>query len=332
MGHVTPTVRQRPGGHHGRACGFTLIELLVSTAIGMFILAGLIGVLRANYSSARSNDQTSELVANGGKTLDLLKRDIRQAGFLGRTWGESGVSSGWVAPSQGCAGSEPGASAGAFVSNLRQGVWGANNSNPFPGNCIPPQAYVAGTDVLVVRYLATVANPALLADAIYLRSGYGRGELFRGAQPPADTAQQAATVDFAVRIHVYHVRPYTRSPDENPRVPALVRSSLQSDAGMRTELVASGVSQFQVQYGRLKPDATVQFADALEGPSSAAGPTEWSDVHALRIWLLVQGAAPEAGYVNQLSYVMGDQTVPASMDAYHRQVFSSVVQLRNGAW
>lgn len=318
-------LRRRPGP----AAGFTLLEMLISMAIGLFILAGLIAVLTANYNSARANDQTSELVANGGHALNALKQDIRQAGFRGRTWGEPELADGWVAPVRGCAGTEPGASVGAFVANLRQGVWGANNRNPFSGNCMAPEQYVPGTDVLVIRYVTPMAASAPHADAIYLRSSYGRGELFRGEAPASDAPDGSAAADFVLRVHVYHVRPYTRSPAENPRVPALVRSALQSDGSMRSELVASGIEQFQVRYGQLGADASTQYVDALEGDSSTSTPTDWDDVHAVRVWLLARASTAEAGYSNRASYVMGDQTVPPSNDGYHRQLFSSVVQLRN---
>lgn len=325
----TANHRLRQCRHRGSAPGFTLLEMLIAMAIGLFILAGLIAVLTANYNSARSNDQMAELVTNGGTALNALKQDIRQAGFRGRTWGEPEVSDGWVAPARGCAGTEPGASASAFVTNLRQGVWGANNRNPFADNCIAPQQYVPGTDVLVIRYVTALATPALRADAIYLRSSFGRGEIFRADAPPGDAPNETAAADFALRIHVYHVRPYTRSPDESPRVPALVRSTLQGDGSMRSELVAAGIEQFQVRYGHLGDDTTIQYVDTLEGASSTAVPTPWDDVHALRIWLLARASTPEAGYSNRASYAMGDQAVPPANDGYHRQLFSSVVQLRN---
>ncbi len=323
------SANRRRGRPRLGAPGFTLVELLMSMVIGLFILAGLIGVLRANYSSSRANDQTSELIANGGNALNALKQDIRQAGYRGRTWGEPEISDGWVAPSSGCAGAEPGASAGAFVTNIRQGVWGSNNGNPFSANCIAPNQYVPGTDILVIRYVTALATPGPVADTIYLRSSYGRGELFRGLAAPSESPPATAAADFAVRIHVYYVRPYTRSPDENPRSPALVRSSLQSDGTMRAELVTGGIEQFQVQYGRQDVDANIQYVDVLAGDSSTAMPTEWDDIHAMRVWVLARGSTADAMGSSRAQYVMGDRTVIAPSDGYHRQLFSSVVQLRN---
>ena len=47
----------------------------------------------------------------------------------------------------------------------------------------------------------------------------------------------------------------------------------------------------------------------------------------MRIWLLARSTDSEPGYVNTSTYAMGDQTVTVN-DAYQRQVFPLVVQLR----
>ena len=326
---LTPTANRRSYRPRISPGGFTLVELLVSMAIGLFILAGLIGVMSSNYSGSRANDQASELVANGSLALNALKRDIRQAGFRGRTWGEPETSDNWVALASGCAGAEPGASASTFATNIRQAVWGANNHNPFPGNCIASGDYVPGTDVLVIRYVSAMATPVPVADTVYLRSSYGRGVLFRGVAEPPDAPGSPAAADFALQIHVYHVRPYTRSPDESPRIPALVRSSLQSDGTMRVERVTGGIEQLQVRYGRLAPDAQTQYVDTIEGESSTPTPTQWDNVHAMQIWLLARSSTPDGGNSSPASYRLGDQTVAGLNDGYQRHVFSSVVQMRN---
>ena len=47
-----------------QAC-FTLIELMIAIAIGLVMLAGLVGVLATSASNSRSNDRTSEVMTNG---------------------------------------------------------------------------------------------------------------------------------------------------------------------------------------------------------------------------------------------------------------------------
>jgi hypothetical protein len=49
----------------------------------------------------------------------------------------------------------------------------------------------------------------------------------------------------------------------------------------------------------------------------------------MRIWLLARSATAEPGYVNTNSYLMGDQGAFVPGDGFRRQLFSTVVQLRN---
>lgn len=314
--------------------GFTLIEMLISITIGLGILAGLVGVLASNAGNSRSNDRTSELMTNGRFALNSMKQELREAGFRGYTWAEPGAPDPWVAPADltGCFGAEPGASAGAFVANIRQGVWGSNNANPFAASCIPTANYVAGEDVLVVRRLAIAPTSAvdLKADAVYFRSTYERGQMFRttSAVPvPPDFGPSRPTASFGVQVYVYYISPFTVA-GESPQVPALMRMALRADGKMVSELVASGIEHMQVRYGRLTTAPDTQYFDTLAGSSSDADAIAWQDVNSVRIWLLARNTTPEPGYSNTNTYVMGDQSVTAA-DGFRRQLFSTVVQLRN---
>lgn len=324
----------------GRQCGFTLIEMLIAITIGLGILAGLVGVLASTSGNSRTNDRTAELITNGRYALDSVKQELRQAGFLGRTWGEPGLPAPWVAPASGCFGSEAGASAGAFVSNVRQGIWGANDSNPFGGvgSCIANADYLAGNDVLVIRRLATIPTAAPVANTVYFRSSYERGQVFRGAVAPVFPGAASAAANYAVEIFVYYVRPYTVAVTEDPQIPALVRSRLGPNGLMTSELVASGIERFQVQYGRLATDLNTQYlnADAILNQSSGVAATssdtvstDWDDVNSVRIWLLSRNSTAEPGYVNTTPYALGDLPAFIPNDGFRRQLFSTVVQLRN---
>ena len=121
-------------------------------------------------------------------------------------------------------------------------------------------------------------------------------------------------------------------------MPALVRTRLDVNGLMTTELVASGIERFQVQYGRLATDLSTQYlnADALLNQASAATatssdlvPTEWDDVNSVRLWLLSRNSTAEPGYVNTTPYAMGGQADFIPNDGFRRQLFSTVVQLRN---
>ncbi len=310
--------------------GFTLIEMMIAITIGLGILAGLIGVLAANSNNARSNDRTSELMSNGRYALNSMKQELRQAGFRGYTWAEPIAPAALGTLTNECLAT--GATAGTFISNIRQGIWGSNNSNPFSATCIPDASYASGNDVLVVRRLA--ANPETpVANKIYFQSSYSTGQVFRGATAPVFADGQTPVASFPLQIYVYYISPFTVSATESPLVPALYRVALQSDGTMSRELVASGIEHFQVQYGKLTTavPATTQFFDTLTGSSFSTAASDWDNVNSVRIWLLARNETAEPGYVNNNRYVLGDQTYDfgASTDGFRRQVFSTVVQLRN---
>jgi type IV pilus assembly protein PilW len=318
-----------------RASGFTLIEMMISITIGLGILAGLVGVLASTSSNSKTNDRSAELMTNGRYALNSIKHELRQAGFRGYTWAESLVPGPYSAPTNGCVGAEAGASVGAFISNLRQGVWGADNSNPFGGvgNCIPDADYAGGNDVVVIRRLADTALAAApAANTVYFASTYDKGQVFRGSvAPPWSTTAPLPVplANFAVQEYVYFVRPWTVAATESPAIPALCRVWLQTDGTMATELVASGIERMQVQYGRLTTAPDMQYLDTLLGSSSDTNRTAWDDVNSVRIWMLARSVAAEPGYVNTTVYPMGNSDFTAPGDSFRRQVFAAVVQLRN---
>jgi type IV pilus assembly protein PilW len=322
--------------------GFTLIEMMISVTIGLAILAGLVGVLATNASNARSNDRTSELMTNGRYALNSIKQEVREAGFRGHTWAEPTAPGNtyWstLSNGSGCFGTEAGATADAFIANVRQGVWGSNNANPFAANCIPAASYSAGNDVMVVRRMAVVptAETALQANTVYFRSIYERGQLYRSTAgapvvPPFTGATQTPST-FELRTYVYYISPFTVSANENPLVPSLRRMSLQTGpvngGTMVDELVASGIEHLQVRYSRLTTAPDTQYLDTLTGGSSTAADTDWDEVNSVRLWLLARNATPEPGYANTSTYVMGDQSYTVA-DSFRRQLFTTVVQLRN---
>lgn len=317
--------------------GFTLIEMLISITIGLGILAGLVGVLASNASNSRTNDRTADLATNGRYALNSVKQELREAGFRAYTLDEPGVPDPWVAPdnASGCFGAEPGASAAAFVANIRQGVWGSNNPTTSPFACIPAANIVNGEDVVVVRRLAISPTPtaSLAADTVYFHSAYERGQLFRAttAPVPPDFGVSRPVASFAVQVYIYYISPFTVAATEVPRVPALMRMALLPDGTMARELVASGIEHMQVQYGRSTTTPVgfdTEYVDALPGASSDQAAAQWDDVSSVRVWLLARSASTEPGYTNTNLYAMGDLNFTPA-DGFRRQLFSTVVQLRN---
>lgn len=313
--------------------GISLVEMMVSIAIGLALVAGLLTVLASTSSSSKTNERTSELMTNGRYALDALRHELRQAGFRGYTWAEptAPVTAGLGTFTNECL--ESGATSTTFVSNIRQGIWGSDNSNPFSANCIPSANYSAGSagvgsDVLVIRGVADLPTTTPQANTVYFRSAYAVGQVFRGATGPTFAGTQTPLADFALKVYVYYISPFTTSATESPRVPALYRVALQSDGSMVRELVASGIEEFQVQYGVLTTAPDTRYYDTLTGTSTNTLASDWDNVNSVRIWLLARNETAEPDYVNTNSYLMGNKTVTVN-DGFRRQLFTTVVQLRN---
>lgn len=308
--------------------GFSLVEMMVSIVIGLMIVTALVGVLVSNSASTKTNDRTAELQNNGRYALDHLRRELRHADYRGYTWQAPNASA--LTITNECL--ETGALAGSFVNNISQGIWGANDTNPYAANCLS-SGYRQG-DVLVIRRVgdtALVSPAALTSGEIYFRSTFVKGELFQaGAGAIATTGTPNNSdgssfgeplADFLVHEYVY----YIGNDDNDATIPALRRLALSGGA-MRDEMVVSGIEQMQVQFG-LTPigSGTTQFYNADQITSAAS----WEDVSCVRIWLLARNARQETGYINPTSYQLGDTVYGPVSDSFRRQPFTTVVQLRN---
>lgn len=318
----------RPAAAHSGERGFTLIELMVASTLALVMLVGVSELYLSTKATETTNASASEITTNGRYAIDLLRRELMHAGYRGITWAQpSDMSTSIGTVTNECIGA-------GFASNLRQGVWGANDNNPFSGTCMPT-GYSQG-DVVVIRHaaLTTTATASLDANTLYFRSAYERGEVFKGSNSStlATTFTQSPSFDYALETKVYYINQFSSSPTESPLVPALYRVVLGAGPAMTAELVASNIENMQVRYGRLTTDLNTQFYAAGSISSTATGttttPTEWDAVNSVRVWILVRSSKPEVGYKNTSTYTLGDQTVTVN-DGYRRELFTTVVQLRN---
>ncbi|MBA3023239.1 MAG: PilW family protein [Gammaproteobacteria bacterium] len=312
--------------------GFSIVEMMISITVGLIIIAALVGVLVSNTKSSKSNERTSELQENGRYALDHLRTQLRHAGFRGYTWGVKAEQLRVDASTGGATNEclDAGGTSGSFIGNLRQSVWGANDSNPFAANCLAT-APLRG-DVLVIRRVAgaPLKSGALVGGNHYLRSTYTEavmfaatgGQLAIGGSPSVAGSPLA---DYLVQEYVY----YIGVADADSSMPALRRLSLLAGS-MVDEEVVPGIEHFQVQFSRLSTDLNSQYfdPDGIVGTATAGGFTDWEEVVAVRLWLLSRNRQAESGYANTNSYQMGDVTYTVN-DNFRRQLFTSVVQLRN---
>lgn len=66
-----------------RQAGLTLTELLISVTLGMFLVAGVINVFLGGLTTFRTNDALARIQESGRYAMEVLRRDLRQAGYFG---------------------------------------------------------------------------------------------------------------------------------------------------------------------------------------------------------------------------------------------------------
>ena len=63
--------------------GFSLVELMIAITLGLLLLLGILQILDSTRQANRVNDALGQLQENGRLALELMSRDIREAGNVG---------------------------------------------------------------------------------------------------------------------------------------------------------------------------------------------------------------------------------------------------------
>ncbi len=332
-----------------RQAGLTLVEVMVSLAISLVILSALVYIYVASRGAYRTNEAVARVQENGRFAIELLVREIREAGYLG------------------CL------SRGIPVTDIRKANptpvdWASTAIRGFEnGNAwISPTGITrrSGTDVL--RYSGLVGNPSRVLD----RDGDPVNANIKVDQAPPDlrkgesfivTNCERATIANAVdsdnskkvvvhsgganEIGEFKINPiYTLdsrallfSFDQvdffigraSASLPwSLYRYSLAKDT---SEALVENVEDMDVTFGvDTNGDGS---ADAYQNSDTVTAGNNWPNVVSVRVALLVR--SPDNGSVVQPQSVYFRATsgapdiVPAASDRYLRQTFNTTIALRN---
>ena len=335
------------------ARGFTLIELMVALAIGLLMAFGLVRVFASSSDSYRALSQASQQIENGRYAIQSITEDLKHAGFYGEFAFPAAAGAALPNPCE-----------IANMVNIRDAlpfhVQGYSNVAVSPIACIDNANIVAGTDVLVIRRSNTgaaveaanqAAIPALLvAGEIYMQANFestnpANPVIGLGSSAPADWVLTKKGGVAPSPIRKYHVVVYFVSPcsetvggvctaasDGGRPVPTLKRLTLGVDPAtnvlaMRTEAIAEGIENFQVDYG---VDAD---GDGLPDGAFVAAPgavAAWGDVMSAQIYVLAR--TPEmTGGADPKTYNLGTAGALTPGGSFRRHLFTSQVRMVNPA-
>lgn len=319
--------------------GFSLVEMMVAMLIGLLIIGSVIQIFLANNQTYRLNESQMRTQENGRFAINTLQYELRQAGFR----------CGCQAPVKNLL-NETHADYNAAFFDLNNAVQGWNNEQ---GGA--PDDYRTDTDVIVIKHAAnitgltasentadsaavinlTTASDILQGSIIVvsdfencdifqntsnenahnLNRGPGAGGAAPGNKSPASTNRFSKAYKDDLNIFTFTSHLYYIGDGDNGQ-PALRRVSY--DRGTETpsndELV-EGVRDMQITY--------------LQGSNyiTANSVTDWGDVTAVRIHLLLQ-SEHENLVEAPMTLLFNDAAVTAP-DRRFYHTFTATVGLRN---
>jgi type IV pilus assembly protein PilW len=321
----------------------TLIELAIAMVVALLVLGTVATVFAGTSRNRASLERAARLTENAQYAMHVMRDDIAQAGYFDTLTTSAGGFA-WRTPDP-CAtaigdlgwSNPPGTAppVNAKIENAPVPIFGVRAGDPSPG-CIPDRK--AGTAILVVRFVGPESTPPAEArDRSFLQLSKCALEtpnkLNLGAfsnNPDhftfrnIDCGTLADVKRFVVRA--YYVATCNRCGVD--AIPTLKRAELNGDEIVVTPL-AEGIENLQVEYavdgdGDGTPDRYLEYPDATLGAAYGA----WSNVMAVKLYLLARSADAEPGYrdtTKQFNLGPAGYTNPAA-DGHKRVLLTSLVR------
>jgi type IV pilus assembly protein PilW len=323
-----------PGRRAVRQRGVSMLELLIGLALGLVVVAIITSFFGPASDHRRQLENTGQMFDNATFAAELLSDEIRAAGFFGElqstatTWQAADpcaltpAALGWV--------SSPPAAPLPLV--------GIAAADATPG-CISDRR--AGTSMLTLRRLDFAPVPvASLPAGIHLQvSTCGTDPVNK----PFVVGSSAAAMDLRLR-NCTDVAPARRvlvrtyfieCPGDcgAGTVPRLTRAELTPAGAIELTPLVDGIEDLRFEYGFDTdsdglPDV---YRIALSGTAGAAD-NDWSNVVAVRLYLIARSQNPVVGHVDAVSFDLGlNGTVDAAGDGFKRHIHTTLVRGMNVA-
>ncbi|MGH8690779.1 MAG: PilW family protein [Burkholderiales bacterium] len=346
--------------------GISLIELMIAITIGLGLLAALTTVFVNSSRSQAELARASQQIENGRFATQTLQDDLWHAGFYGRH--VAYVTTAPAALPDPCSTNvDPAvASPTPLQDSLAFAVQGYNAPGAVPtalSTCLSSDDFLPGTDILVVRRAETrpVAIGALTANTIYIQSvaeAYNpltlqamKPVIAKGSPSTAFNQASPTTGELGeirrFHVHIYFVAKCSvpaggaancnAGADGGNPTPTLKRLELGPAATFQVVPLVEGIENLQVEYGIDTvlgglPAGAPYAGDGMPDTYIAdPTPAQFSQVVAVRLYLLARATERSAGYTDNKTYDLGLHGTIAGTGAYKRHVFTTVVRVQNVA-
>ena len=326
--------------------GFSLVELLVAMVVGLVIMTGVFSLHSVTRKTQVSSEVQMDMVADARFAIDIIAYDLRHTGMWGATNADGLIECRSTAPCT-TGVSIPVAATGDCTAgwhyNLSRPIFATDGTagNPYSGTCIPlSEKYVAGTDVLEVRYAdSNYIDPltgfakTLSSGQTYVRSNFSSGRVFTGATAPTVNRNESVpgiTQNYALHAYAYYISNYTDLDGDG--IPSLRRAALVNGPAIQNQTLVSGVADLQVQFGidldGVKDVNGNKTVDSYVDPGPGI---KWVDVYSAKIWLLMRSDKKQIGVNTAKSFSIagGPAITYGGQGDYRYFLVTSVVNLRN---
>ena len=287
--------------------GFTLIELMISLSLGVAISWVVLDVSLNAMRNSRDIIATGDVIEKGLYLGDLLKREIKHAGFYGRITSTNIVLSPDSPQTDWC-------TVTPTKRHLTTPVFGINNIT----SLCTDTGLLVDSDVLMIRRASTAVAPSLLVAAQhYIQSNFDDVILETGAAANFTLTEMDGIT--SAPIHEFYQDVYYVDSDNNFKRRRLVNGAIVD------EPLIEGVDDFQLQYG-IDTDAD-NIADTFTTTPAHTNYSGWQNVKTVTVSLLISGEA--VSQPDAKTYQYADKTNETFNDKRKRRLFSFVVAVGN---
>ncbi|ESQ16966.1 MAG TPA: hypothetical protein DDY14_12500 [Chromatiaceae bacterium] len=336
--------------------GFSIAEILVAVALGLLVLVGIVGLFVTNKRVYSNTVQTSELQENGRFAIEYLLQDLRHAYFFGeKHYDTIETDADPSAPKNAdvyedadyhnCDGpdaiyifNDKSAPVSAPVRGVARLPLAYNNTTSEAIGCISDAATKPDipSDILILK--SVKSRPLdriedLTYGTVYIASNRSSGVMrlyTAGTVMPSNsescTGRAEECLPYGSYWPYHFAAYYVRDPGGNAPF-MLARKIMQWDDGQGMKVVTQdlieGVEGMRFLYGIEGDNGVLTF-------QTADNVTNWADVVAVRLYLLLSTLEPDASYRDENSYTMGDTTVTSTRGSHYRRILlTTTVMLRN---
>ena len=332
--------------------GFSLVELMVTIVVALLLLVGIARVFLTSKQSYRVQESTSRMQENIRIASDYFSRYLRLADF----WG--GVPARDVSIFGSPSYPGPGLCENGWIVDPAAGIVGyagaATAPVGLPAGCVAELNYVAGSDLLAIRYanpdryvdnatlLSPPSDPPLIRNGkYYVRTKIGQRALVFDASTstvrtdvvnnrlPGTDANGVMNYQFQAVAFFIQTQNFGSGP-----VPTLAMLQLESNR-METEQLVDGIEMLAFAYG-LDTNDDLQVDSYRE----AGDITNWSQVLSVRVSFIARGdeldnVVDTTEYAMTASRCYGPATSSCPMKysaaaaRFQRRLVIQEIQLRN---